>query len=178
MRRWLISSGAILAVAGAVALAVMALPAGGPPSYERLRQARVQEIPGTLGYVLEPPPDDFEPLITPGRALRLGADQYVDREDLRMTLAIVRDVVAGGPPMGTAWVIVNRHVCLRSAKGDLVSDARGNDPNDLGCTNENMWIVAVEADSGKLLMSESAFDPTSRWAPLTEIPDLTPYDRA
>lgn len=159
---------AIAAVAiAATALAVRYAWSDRGTTYTDLRQSRAQGIPGTLGWVLEPPPDGYDPALTPARALRLGGDANVDRSGVALTLASVRDRLAGGPGLGTAWVVVNRRICVRSAKGDVVADARGNDPNDLGCTDNNLWVVAVGADDGRVLMSEPAFDPTGAWRPAT-----------
>lgn len=163
--RW-IAIGTLAVVAAAAVGIRLAVDEGGS-TYPGLRQTRAQEIPGTLGWVLEPPPDGFDPALTPARALRLGGDANADRTEITMSLASVRDRLRGGPSIGTAWVVVNRSICVRTAKGELVSDARGDDPNDLGCTDKNLWVVAVGADDGRPMMSESAFDPTGTWAPLT-----------
>jgi hypothetical protein len=41
----------------------------GPLSYGSFCQARAQEVPGTLGVTLMPPPDGFGPAVTPGRRI-------------------------------------------------------------------------------------------------------------
>ena len=58
-----------------------------------------------------------------------------------MALASVRDTFED-ELYGPAWVLLARGVCLRDAKGELVSDARGSDPNDLECTDATIWILA------------------------------------
>ncbi len=136
---------------------------GGPPAYASMRQAAVQQVPGTLEYVLEPPPADFRPRLGPGQAA--ATVRGIDADEATVVLAMVRDTLRGGEPLGPAWVVIARGVCVRSAKGELVSDARGDDPNDLGCDRRSMLIVAVDPDTGERLRYVSAYDSSRTWEP-------------
>jgi hypothetical protein len=62
-------------------------------------------------------------------------------------------------------VLFARGVCLRNAKGELVSDARGNDPNNLECTDATIWVLAVDTTSGEPLLALTAYDETQTWGP-------------
>ena len=94
-----------------------------------------RQIPGALGFELEPPPQDARPDLSPGEVLR----RYpADGGKVWITFASVRDRLAGRS-IGPAWVLFARGVCLRDSKGELVSDARGNDPNNLECTDATIW---------------------------------------
>jgi hypothetical protein len=85
-----------------------------------------------------------------------------------VALASIRDTFAD-TAIGPAWVLFARGVCLRNAKGELVSDARGTDPNDLECTDATVWVLAVDPGSGEPLVALTAYDETQAWGP-----DLAP----
>ena len=60
-----------------------------------------------------------------------------------VAFASIRDTL-GGRSVGPGWVLFARGVCLRNAKGELVSDARGDDPINLACTDATIWILSVD----------------------------------
>jgi len=129
--------------------------------YAALRQSMQQPIPGALGFELEPPPSDARPTLTPADV----RDRYpADGGEVEVAFASVRDVFEGRS-IGPAWVLFARGVCLRNSKGELVSDARGNDPNNLACTDATIWILAVDPDTGEPLVALTGFDESGTFAP-------------
>lgn len=149
---------AAVGVVGAVVTTVTIL--GDPPDpYAYLRQSTRQEIPGALGFELEPPPHDARPELSPGEVLR----RYpADGGKVWITFASVRDRLAGRS-IGPAWVLFARGVCLRDSKGELVSDARGNDPNNLACADSTIWILGVDPATAEPLVALTAYDPLGTW---------------
>jgi len=129
-----------------------------PDTFAALRQATIEAVPGTLGYELLPV-GDFRPEIAPNEdyaALTGRTDGTV-----MVTLATVHDIDYG-TRWGPAWVFFARDVCYATSKGDLVSPGRsGNDP----CSDANMWVQVIDANSGATLGSFSAYDGSERWAP-------------
>ena len=83
---------------------------------------------------------------------------------MQVAFASVRDVFEGRS-IGPAWVLFARGVCLRNSKGELVSDARGNDPNNLACTDATIWILAVDPDTAEPLVALTGFDESGTFAP-------------
>jgi hypothetical protein len=154
---------AVLLVAAAVAAAVGIAVIRGPdgPTYDLLRQRTEQDIPGALGYALSPPPEGFRPALAPGQA---RARYPAEGGEVSVALASIRDTFED-TTYGPAWVLFARGVCLRNAKGELVSDARGNDPNNLACTDATIWVLAVDTRSGEPLVALTAFDDTETWGP-------------
>lgn len=150
---------AIVALIAAVAAACSTTP-----PYPELRQRSSQPIPGTLSATLEPP-GDTSPSLAP--------DEAVERAPLpngtavEVTLARVHDGLQG-TDIGPAWVAIARGVCIREDKGELVSDARGNDPNNLECTRSTFLLVALDPATGDTLLTLQGFDPTLAWAPDVE----------
>lgn len=150
-----------LAVAAALAAVVLLLRAGGGPTYDRLRQRTDLAIPGALGYELATAPAGFRPALTPAEA----RSRYpAGGGEVTVALASVRDTFED-ELYGPAWVLFARGVCLRNAKGELVSDARGNDPNDLECTDATIWILAVDPATGDPLVALTAYDESGEWGP-------------
>jgi hypothetical protein len=152
---------AIVAVAAAM---VLAASCSTTATYPELRQQSSQPIPGTLSATLEPP-GDADPELTPDAAVErapLPAGTDVD-----LAFAMVEDG-AGGVSVGPAWVAVARGVCIREDKGELVSDARGNDPNDLECTRATFLLIALDASTGETLVTLTGYDETMSWAPDVE----------
>jgi hypothetical protein len=127
--------------------------------YAGLRQRTVQAIPGTLGYALEPPPDDLKPDLSPDE---VRARYPAGTGEVQVALAPVRDVYED-QLIGSGWVLVARGVCLRNSKGELVSDARGGDPVDLDCTDETLWVLAVHPSTGDPLAAVVGFDAERAW---------------
>ena len=153
-----------LAIAGVVVVAAVAiaLVVRDPPDpYASLRQSEAQPIPGALGFELEPPPEDARPTLTPDD---VRARYPADGGEVEVAFASVRDVFEGRS-IGPAWVLFARGVCLRNSKGELVSDARGNDPNNLACTDATIWILAVDPDTAEPLVALTGFDESGTFAP-------------
>ncbi len=138
--------------------------AGEPPAYPHLRQASEEEVPGTWGLTLRPPPDDLDPAITPEEATRLAIRVDVEGEILQ-TLAIVPGSFVGEPEDVPAWVVIARDLCFASSKGDLVSSSR-RDPKDVErCGDANLWIEMVDPITGESLASTSGYDLSEIWTP-------------
>ncbi len=149
----------VVAVAAALGAACGASRAPEQP-YAPLRQARVQEIPGTFGYELAPA-GGGEQAVDPSVAYRglLGAGA---KRDVTLTLADVRNDTEG-VVWGPAWVYLTRDLCYFSAKGDFVSPSRSG--NGDGCTPANMLVQVVDAQTGKLVAAFDAYDATGFWSP-------------
>jgi len=158
--RVLIAVGCALAIGVALGAAVV-LTSPGSPTYEALRQRGFQGIPGALGYALEPAPEGFRPALSPAEA---RARYPAEGGEVTVALAAIRDTFEDRS-FGPSWVLFARGVCLRNAKGELVSDARGNDPNDLECTDATIWVLAVDPGSGEPLVALTAYDESQTWGP-------------
>ena len=153
----------LAAIAGAVAIAVaiaVVLVAGRDP-YGALRQRTEQPIPGALGFSLEPPPGGSRPELSPEE---VEARYPTDGGRVQVAFASVRDTLEGRS-IGPGWVLFARGVCLRNAKGELVSDARGTDPNDLACTDATIWVLAVDPSTAEPLVALTGYDPAGTWGP-------------
>jgi hypothetical protein len=150
-----------------VALATVAVACGGgPSSYAELRQAAEEEIPGSWGVVLKPPPDDLEPAIGPTDA-RAAALRIEPPGEVLETLALVPGSAVGVRDDVAAWVVMARDLCFASSKGDLVSSAR-RDPEDVErCSERNLWVTLVDPMTGERLASLGAYDATGSWVPAT-----------
>ena len=148
-----------------VLVAAMTLVAcGSAAPYEDLRQTAEEEVPGSWGLVLSPPPDDLAPAITPERARRL-AIRVETPGDVFATLATVPGPFAGASSERPAWVIFARNLCFARSKGDLVSSAR-RDPRDVErCSERNIWVEVIDPMTGESLASLGAYDHTGRWTP-------------
>ena len=155
MRRVLVT----VAAAAAIALGIVVLLADEPDPYAALRQSTRQQIPGALGFELEPPAADARPELTPEEVeMRYPADGG----EVHVAFASVRDTLEGRS-IGPAWVLFARGVCLRNSKGELVSDARGNDPNNLECTDATIWILAVDPATAEPLVALTGYDESGTW---------------
>jgi hypothetical protein len=142
----------------AACLVAVASCSHGPDTFGALRQATVEAIPGTFSYELLPV-GGFRPEVAPDAEY----DSLARRTDgtVMVTLATVHDTDFG-TRWGPAWVFFARDVCFATSKGDVVSPARsGNDP----CSDANMWVQVIDANSGATLGSFAAYDGTGRWAP-------------
>jgi hypothetical protein len=129
--------------------------------YAAHRQATEQPIPGALGYSLQPPPAGTRPELSPSE---VRARYPADGGEVQVAFASLRDTLQGRS-IGPGWVLFARGVCLRNAKGELVSDARGNDPLDLDCTDATVWVLAVDATTAEPLVALTGYDETGSWAP-------------
>lgn len=151
---------AVVTVATVLAIvAIAAVVTEAPDPYARFRQEARQRIPGALGFELEPPPADARPELAPREVRR----RYpAEGGEVRIAFASIRDTFEGRS-IGPGWVLFARGVCLRNSKGELVSDARGNDPNDLACTPATIWILAVDPETAEPLVALTAYDETGNW---------------
>ena len=147
-----------------LALLILAGCSSTPPSYPDLRQAAEEEVPGTWGLVLRPPPDDLDPAIAPGEAARLAIRVRTEGEVFH-TLAMVPRSFTGDEQDRPAWVVFARNLCFAQSKGDLVSSSR-RDPEDVErCSDANLWIEMIDPMTGESLASTSGYDETERWLP-------------
>jgi len=148
----------------ALALLVLAGCSGAPSSYPHLRQEVEEEVPGTWGLVLRPPPEDLDPAIAPREARRL-AIRIATEGEVFETLATVPHSFTGDQTDRAAWVVFARNLCFAQSKGDLVSSSR-RDPEDVErCSNANLWIEMIDPMTGESLSSTSGYDETERWVP-------------
>jgi hypothetical protein len=152
----------------AIPLVALALAAaacgGGAPTFAALRQSTVEEVPGTWGLVLRPPPTDLAPKVTPARARAIAFAQRPPGQVLE-TLALVPGSFVGTRHESPAWVVFARDLCYAQSKGDLVSSSR-RDPNDVRrCSDRNLWVTMIDPASGQRLSSVGAYDTTGRWTP-------------
>jgi hypothetical protein len=150
----------VLVATVAVAVAVVAILLARPVPYEDLRQTSTQAIPGTLGYTLMPP-GDVRPTLTPAE---VQTRYPAEGAEVAIALARIRDDFSGHS-FGPGWVLFARGVCMRDSKGELVSDARGTDPNDLACTDSTIWILAVDPVTAAPLVALTAHDEDGTFAP-------------
>lgn len=141
-------------------------------AYEAYRQTASQEIPGTWGTHLDPLPDDYDPKLTPSQVLDRFA-RNTPRGAIILDLADVRQsvvYVVGGTPQpalgGPAWVFLTRGVCFNSEKGALVASSRRPDNYPVQrCSLANISVLAVNADTGKLILTARGYDDTLEWSP-------------
>ena len=156
-----------------VVIAVAVVAAGGvawfvlrPPAYASLRLTRTQELPGAFGASVDPPSRWFDPSISPSRALSIVQGQAVPQRAVEMLAAVppatLRLSSGGSTP---AWVIMTPGLCFASSKGDLVSSSRRDPSTVPRCSDQNMWVVMVNASSGKMIASMGAYDATGSWSP-------------
>ena len=132
-----------------------------PDPYASLRQSARQGIPGALGFELEPPPADARPTLTPQEVRR----RYpAEGGEVEVAFASIRDTL-GGESVGPGWVLFARGVCLRNSKGELVSDARGDDPVNLDCTDATIWILSVDPETAEPLVALTGYDESGTFAP-------------
>jgi hypothetical protein len=152
---------AIVVVAASVTLGLVASTYEPADPYAHLRQVDAEEIPGALGYVLEPPPSAARPGLTPEDVERRWP---TDGGEVQVAFASIRDTL-GDRTFGPGWVLFARGICLRNAKGELVSDARGNDPNNLACTDSTVWILSVDPVTAEPLLALTGFDESGTFGP-------------
>jgi hypothetical protein len=158
MRRIVVLGAA--AVAASVAVVLAGTLTDRDP-YAALRQATDQPIPGALGFSLEPPPEGDRPTLGPAE---VESRYPAEGGEVEIAFASIRDTLEGRS-IGPGWVLFARGVCLRNAKGELVSDARGTDPNDLACTAATIWVLAVDGTTAEPLLALTGYDEAGTWAP-------------
>jgi hypothetical protein len=152
----------------AIVVAALLVACGSQQPYGSLRQATDEEVPGSWGLVLSPPPDDLAPSVTPQRARRL-AIRVEARGEVFETLANVPGAYVGAASDRPAWVVFARDLCFAQSKGDLVSSSR-RDPNDVErCSDRNIWVEVIDPMTGESLASLGAYDDSGRWTPATGV---------
>lgn len=162
MRKALI---AVLAVVVAVAVGTAWFVLR-PPAYASMRLVRSQELPGTFGATVDPLSRWFHPSVTPARALSIVQGQAVPARAKELLAAIPPSTLRMRTgPSTPAWVIVTPGLCFASSKGDLVSSSRRNPSSVNRCSDRNLWVVMVNAVSGKMIASMGAYDATGSWTP-------------
>jgi hypothetical protein len=147
------------AAAGFVAAALFAACSGSPDEYAAFHQAESEAIPGTFGYTLEPV--EGTPETDPDAAYDDLIGASFDR-DVAVTYAVVRNA-GDGVEWGPAWVYFTHDLCYFTAKGDFVSPSRAGLED--GCTEDNMLVQVVDADTGRLVAAFDAFDLSGGWLP-------------
>lgn len=146
-------------------LSFIAATCSGEPAYGRLRQRAEEEVPGTWGLTLKPPPGDLDPAIGPRRATALAFRVEPDGEVFE-TLALVPGSFVGSADDMVAWVVFARNICFAQSKGDLVSSSR-RDPEDVErCSESNVWVEMIDPMTGESLASLGAYDESGQWLPL------------
>jgi hypothetical protein len=156
VRRALLAAAVILV--GAVTTIVLSTERD---PYAALRQASEQPIPGALGYSLEPPPEDVRPTLDPAE---VESRYPAAGGEVEIAFASIRDTLEDRS-IGPGWVLFARGVCLRNAKGELVSDARGTDPLDLECTDATIWVLAVDGSTAEPLLALTGYDEAGAFHP-------------
>jgi hypothetical protein len=168
VRRRLVLAG----LATAVALIVVAIVVGHrsspapAPTFPTLRQLRVEEVPGTFGLVLQPPPAGFDPKVSPVQALQIASQGQTAPGPVFLTLASVPGMYTGQTIDMPMWVIIVRNLCYPSQKGELVSSSRRKPKNRLSnCSMRNLWIQVENPTTGVRVSVVAGFDPTANWQP-------------
>src|SRR3954467_7883334 len=129
----------------ALVVAAVACSSSAPDPYAAYRQARTEDVPGTLDWQIGPVPPDYRASIGPTDAY----DQLFDAGSRRRAYAILAPVTnpthhTARPP---AWVFVPPRTCYATAKGDLVSPGRtGN-----GFKSHHLYVQRVNATTGARL---------------------------
>src|ERR1700693_2933882 len=164
----------LIGLAAAVALIAVAVgngnrttPAPTPsPMFPTLRQSRVEDVPGTFGLVLKPPPVGFDPKVSPVQALQIASQGQTAPGPVFLTLASVPGMYTGQTADTPMWVIIVRNLCYPSQKGELVSSSRRNPQNRVSnCSMRNLWVQVENPTTGKRISVVSGFDPTAAWQP-------------
>jgi len=159
-----------------VALAVVGFAAGrrdkatSPLTFPTLRQSRVEEVPGTFGLVLRPPPSGFNPNVSPAQALQIASQGQKAPGPVFLTLASVPGMYTGQTQDAPMWVIIVRNLCYPSQKGELVSSSRRKPQNRVSnCSMRNLWIQVENPTTGKRISVVAGFDPTATWQPALNV---------
>ena len=139
-----------------------------PPAYAALRQSRIEDVPGSFGLTMKPPPGGFDPAISPGQALQIASQGREAPGPVFLTLASVPGFFTGSSDDSPQWLIIVRNLCYPAEKGELVSSSR-RPPQNQGskCSMRNLWIQIVNPTSGDRTAVVSAYDPTAAWVPAT-----------
>ena len=161
------------ALVAVVAVVVVVVAAGGiawfvlrSPAYASLRLAHTQELPGTFGASVEPASRWFDPSITPARALAIVEGQAVPERATEVLAGVPPETLRRSTgPTTPAWIILTKGLCFASNKGDLVSSSRRDPSTVPRCSDRNMWVVMVDATTGRMIGSLGAYDATGSWSP-------------
>jgi hypothetical protein len=152
-------------IVGALALGSRKSPPAAP-AFPTLRQVRVEEVPGTFGLVLRPPPSSFDPKVSPAQALQIASQGQKAPGPVFLTLASVPGMYTGQTSDAPMWVIIVRNLCYPSQKGELVSSSRRKPQNRVSnCSMRNLWIQVEDPTTGKRISVVAGFDPTATWQP-------------
>ena len=135
-------------------------------SFPTLRQTQVEEVPGTFGLVLRPPPVGFNPRVAPAEALQIASQGQKAPGPVFLTLASVPGMYTGRTTDSPMWVIIVRNLCYPSQKGELVSSSRRKPKNRVSnCSMRNLWVQVEDPNSGRRISVVSGYDPTAIWQP-------------
>ncbi|MDP9329494.1 MAG: hypothetical protein M3P11_02445 [Actinomycetota bacterium] len=139
---------------------------GVKPAFAQLRQSEEQEVPGSFGLILKPPPSAFEPAISPSEAQQVASQGRTAPGPVLMTLASVGGFYTGASSDTPQWLVIVRNLCYPGEKGELVSGSRhlGDNKN---CSMNNLWIQFVDPTTGDRVAVLRAYDPTATWLPTT-----------
>lgn len=166
MRRWILIGVAAALLVGLGAATVFRARA---PSYASLRLAREEEIPGSLGFFLEPPPGGFDPAVSPEEAKKVAAGSRPPPAGVLEALASVPSALLGTGDHGDVmvWAVAARGICYFDNKGDLVSSSRSAPRSEElpSCTRKNLSVVLVDARTGKALAAIRGYDLSGTWVP-------------
>jgi hypothetical protein len=136
------------------------------PPYANLRQATEEEVPGTFGLLLKPPPPGFDPAISPVRAQEIASQGRKAPGPVFFVLASVSGFYTGASTETPQWLVIVRNLCYPGEKGELVSGSRhlGQTRN---CSMSNLWIQLVDPTTGDRTSVLRGYDPTATWLPDT-----------
>ncbi len=136
------------------------------PAFAQLRQSSEEEVPGSFGLILKPPPSGFDPAISPSEAQQVASQGRPAPGPVFLTLASVGGFYTGQRADSPQWLIMVRNLCYPGEKGELVSGSRhlGDTKN---CSMNNLWIQIVDPTTGDRVAVLRAYDTTAAWLPAT-----------
>jgi hypothetical protein len=139
---------------------------GVEPAFAQFRQSTPEEVPGSFGLILKPPPSEFDPAISPSEAQQVASQGRKAPGPVLLTLASVGGFYTGSSFDTPQWLIIVRNLCYPGQKGELVSGSRHLRQND-HCSMNNLWIQLVDPTTGDRIAVLRAYDPTAAWLPAT-----------
>jgi hypothetical protein len=136
------------------------------PAFAQLRQSVSEEVPGSFGLILKPPPPAFDPAISPSEAQQVASQGRTAPGPVLLTLASVSGFYTGASSDTPQWLVIVRNLCYPGEKGELVSGSRhlGDNKN---CSMNNLWIQFVDPTTGDRIAVLRAYDLTAAWLPTT-----------